>query len=465
MRRIMLPAIAALAAVGSLCAVAEPVWLSAAKRIDLGSEPVHATVDTDAFGPLDVESPGSVPRALVFLAADPDHAVERGQYARALVRAGAVAVTLDLKDIRDRLAAEPRDRACHYVSDNLKNAAEAIQRSLGLKTYLFPVVAGIGEGAPFAFIALAQAPANTLAGAVSLGFKAQLRSDRPYCPGPNMNDVGDGTYQFDNVTPLPAAWRVIASPANQEQIETFQRPFGDAQVRAAASPEEQMTAFVAAALDVGSRGSDSVADLPLAVIRPNGQARALGVILSGDGGWRDIDKSIGEWLADHGVAVVGIDSLRYFWSERDPKQVAADLEAIFAQYGREFGTNHYALVGYSFGADVLPFVWPNLADPTMKQVELVSLLGLGTAADFEITAEGFLGGGWAKGRPIKPALSDLPLAKTQCFYGSDEAAHGETSCTAPELWSAQRIETPGGHHFDGNYAALAAKILGRLNAP
>ncbi len=40
------------------------------------------------------------------------------------------------------------------------------------------------------------------------------------------------------------------------------------------------------------------------------------VILSGDGGWAGLDKKVAAALAAQGIDVVGIDSLRYFWSER-----------------------------------------------------------------------------------------------------------------------------------------------------
>ena len=464
MHKIVMVVVTPLVFLGALCAatlVGIPSWRSDPPPFAFSPKPVHAIVESEVFGSLQVESPGSLPKALVFIAANPDDAVERNAYAEALVNAGAVTVTIDLKEVRARLAAEPREESCHYVSDDLKDAAQAVQRKLGLKAYLFPVVAGIGEGAPFAFVALAQAPDNTLAGAVSLGFDTRLRTDRPYCPGPKMKAIGDGTYQFDNITPLPGAWRVIASPIAKERIDAFQRPFDDAQVIVASS-DGRKAAFVAAALEVGSHASRGVDDLPVTVIRPKGEVRALAVIVSGDGGWRDIDKSIGEWLADHAVAVVGIDSLRYFWSERDPKQIADDVEAILAHYGREFGITRYALVGYSFGADVLPFVWPNLSNLVKDRVVLISLLGLSTTADFEITIGGFFGGASAKDRPIAPTLHGLPLGKTQCFYGSDEAADRETSCTAPELKGAELIERPGGHHFDGNYNVLAARILERL---
>ena len=50
----------------------------------------------------------------------------------------------------------------------------------------------------------------------------------------------------------------------------------------------------------------------------------------GDGGWRDLDKTMGEWMAQQGVHVVGFDALRYFRSKRRPEEFAADLAAIAA---------------------------------------------------------------------------------------------------------------------------------------
>ncbi len=44
----------------------------------------------------------------------------------------------------------------------------------------------------------------------------------------------------------------------------------------------------------------------------------------------------------------------------------------------------------------------------------------------------------------------------QCFYGAEET---DTACTSPELKGAQVVQTPGGHHFDGDYGKLADAIL------
>ncbi|NEL42783.1 MAG: virulence factor, partial [Xanthomonas perforans] len=73
------------------------------------------------------------------------------------------------------------------------------------------------------------------------------------------------------------------------------------------------------------------------------------VMLSGDGGWRELDKGIAAQLQQQGVSVVGWNSLRYFWASRTPQQVGADLDRVIATYQQRWHIHHVALVGYSFG--------------------------------------------------------------------------------------------------------------------
>jgi type IV secretory pathway VirJ component len=56
---------------------------------------------------------------------------------------------------------------------------------------------------------------------------------------------------------------------------------------------------------------------------------------------------------------------------------------------------------------------------------------------------------------VLPELAELDPAQLQCVYGRDET---DTLCREPRLARAEIIETAGGHHFDGDYAALAARI-------
>ena len=64
----------------------------------------------------------------------------------------------------------------------------------------------------------------------------------------------------------------------------------------------------------------SVAGLPLVELPASSQSRLMAVFFSGDGGWRDIDRTIGEHLQSMGVSVVGWDSVRYFWRRKTPSR-------------------------------------------------------------------------------------------------------------------------------------------------
>ncbi|MBA1156223.1 virulence factor family protein [Microvirga mediterraneensis] len=421
-------------------------------------------IDVDEFGSVEIVRSGNRnPRGLVILVAHEADAEMRRQDALALAKADMITVSFDFDALRAELAKSPPTDECHYVSDDMKDLAQAVQRKLGLERYFFPVVAGRGDGAAFAYAALAQAPANTLGGAIGIGFKLLLETDRTYCFDPQLERASDGYFALRRIPDMPAPWRAIAPERDRQGIETFQGSDGDVAFVPAEDDAATRQALVDNAVALGKTGERGHSQLPVSIIRPEGLVKGLAVIISGDGGWRDIDKSIGEWLSQKGVAVVGLDSLRYFWSKKSPKDVASDLALLFDHYGAEFGTNRYAIVGFSFGSDIMPDVWPELPKAVRDHVRLVSLLALGTNADFEVTVEGFIGAASAESRPLAPLLHQLPLDRTLCIYGREEAEDNETSCTAPELGDAQRLALEGGHHFDGDYGKAAEAIWTRMN--
>src|SRR5262249_49795681 len=127
-----------------------------------------------------------------------------------------------------------------------------------------------------------------------------------------------------------------------------------------------------------------VADLPLVEVRATGTPTGtLAVMLSGDGGWASIDRDIGGELAARGVDVIGLTSLRYFWTRRTPESAAADLDRILRHYLAAWGAQRVLLLGYSRGADVLPFLAARLAPDLRARVAIVALLGPSRSVDFE----------------------------------------------------------------------------------
>lgn len=349
-----------------------------------------------------------------------------------LAESGVIVVGIDLPTYVTKLATEP---GCAYVIGDVEDLAHRLEREQGLVRYRLPVLAGVGEGATLAYAALAQAPAATVAGAAGVDPVAALATKEPICPGAPATPAAGGGFTYGTVADLPGWWRVSFPPG--------------------ASAADRLVALVSDA--VGADDDREQTGLSVVEYPSESGSDVLAIIYSGDGGWRDLDKQIGESLAARGLPVVGVDSLRSFWSHRTPDEMASDLSDLMQTYGERWGTKRVVLIGYSFGAGILPFAIDRLPPADRARIVLISLLGVEPRADFEIHFTGWLGQEPDATAPeVLPALLKLDLSRVQCFYGEDEES---SLCRLPALAGAEVIRTAGGHHFDGDYAALAQRVL------
>src|SRR5207237_1436566 len=92
-----------------------------------------------------------------------------------------------------------------------------------------------------------------------------------------------------------------------------------------------------------------------------------------------------------GIPVAGFDSLRYFWSARTPDGLAADLDRVIRYYAARWRRSEVVLIGYSQGADVLPFAINRLPAATRARVRSTALLGPGQKASFEFHVTNWIG--------------------------------------------------------------------------
>src|SRR5208337_3075229 len=97
-------------------------------------------------------------------------------------------------------------------------------------------------------------------------------------------------------------------------------------------------------------------NMPLVEIPTTYEGDTFVVFISGDGGWRKIDKVISNYFIYHGVSVVGINSFKYFWKKRYPDEVTEDVNRVIDTYKKKFNRKRVIILGYSFGADIVPFI-------------------------------------------------------------------------------------------------------------
>lgn len=389
-------------------------------------------------------------RGLVILVSDVGGAKTReADMSAALLKRNLIVALVNFDAWRQELDKE--DGECIYLVSDLEALSKDVLRRLDLDVYFHPVVVGIGEGGTIAYAAAADSPENTLAGTVVLDPSPSSHTRLPSCTEEahaTKSSDGGFTYQLGVKIPSPAT--IVTNNGASNDIKAAAREKTAALINDPAF-ETRLKTSADTALDYAIRDAAD-ADLPIIDMPSKNPAKALVIFFSGDGGWRDIDMEIGDLFQNQDVHVIGIDSLRYFWSTRTPEEIAKDIEQLIEEADPQQKLP-VALFGYSFGADILPFAWQLLDESVQKQTVMIALMGVSNTADFQISIDGWLGG--SGDTPVLTELQKMPMEKTVCIYGEDE---DDTACPAPSLNAMQRIKLPGGHHFDEDYQSLAKTL-------
>ena len=390
-------------------------------------------------------------------------------------------------DIRHYLAqAGAGHDKCTYAAADFEALSQYVQKKLGYPRYITPVLVGYSSGATLVYAALVQAPSATFAGAVSLGFCPDLELHKPFCKGRGLEwDMGGKdhlTTLFRPAKDLEVPWVALQGTIDQ----VCDPPKTEAYVKQVKSGEIVMLPKVGHGYSVprnwmpqfkeafdriapkvaetppppppgtGAAATASVADLPLVELPAKGAGDNLAVIISGDGGWASLDKEVGGELVAAGVPVVGWNSLQYFWTARTPDSTAADLGRAIRHYLTVWDKQRVTLIGYSFGADVLPFLVRRLPEDLRSRVDLVVLLGPGRTASFEFHVTEWLGTVAKDELPVAPEIEALSGPRVLCYYGEDES---DSACLRVKKGAAEMRPSKGAHHFGGDYKGLAKSIL------
>jgi type IV secretory pathway VirJ component len=459
------------------------------------------------FGQVSMYAPAGTPNAVVlFLSGDGGLERRETDMARALAGEGALVACISTPHYLKAEAAS--HEKVFYPAGDFEELSKAVQTRAKLSTYFTPVLAGYSSGATLVYAMLAQAPAGTFAGGISLGFCP----DFEFSKEPSR---GSGLSSHHVTKPVPAwmlepdpalstPWYVLHGQMDQccsyeatqqftskitkahlialpkvghgyAVVKAWLPQFKDAyanlmrEVQPAAvqnktgGPQtagtthelmDDLKNWVLGAYSGQETAADTLApstlaDLPLQVTEAKaGQSSdRMVVIISGDGGWKDFDQQICDGLAAQGIPVVGLNALKYFWKEKTPDAAAWDLARIMTEYGHKWGKKEVVLIGYSFGGEVLPFMFNRLPDNQKKRVVAQVLISAGDKADFTFHFTSWLDKASSSAKPLKPELDMMLHQRVMFLYGSDE------DCAWVRPLAKGNFELKvleGGHHYGGN---------------
>jgi type IV secretory pathway VirJ component len=452
------------------------LWWVVPDRVAWSGPPTDV-LTVPGFGHVSLYAPRAAPSQVVlFVSGDGGWNLGVIPMAETLRDHGALVVGIDIRAFVKTLNATD---SCAYPAGDLERLSRTVQLKRGLAEYHAPVLVGYSSGATLVYAALAAAPPETFAGAISLGFCPDLEISRPPCQQNGFTFTRRANGLAFNLAPnhqLRIPWMVLQGEVDQVCAPTVTRAFVAAVpgARLLSLPKvghgfavarnweaQYLEAYQAVAVHHSSSAAGAAApgigDLALTEVPvpPAARTDTMAIILTGDGGWADLDKHIAAGMATRGIPSVGWSSLRYYWTPRTPDCAAADLTRIIRHYTSQWSVNRVILVGYSFGADVLPFLVNRLPNGLLPHVRSVALLGLSDTADFEFHVSDWIGHGRSSPYRTMPEAERVTVP-VLCVRGADE---GDSACRSLKGAHITSGEVGVGHHFSGEYAKLVDLIL------
>ncbi len=422
------------------------------------------------------ENPGMI--AILLSEAGGWGAVEE-EMARMAADEGALVIGVDSRRYFDHVAAKNYEPNISY---ELESMSKFVQKSLSLPQLSTPVLLGHAAGACLVYTSLVQAPQGTFHGGVSLGFRPGVPLSQPFGIGRGLLWKRlEKEIRYDAITSFDLPWTVIQAEQDPAFPEASAREFirgmrgvalhglpgarGYANFASWRQPLEQFLKTLRAAHAVqSSERSQGIADLPLIEVPPTGpETDSLAVFITGDGGWAGIDKDIAGILAKNGIGVVGLDSLRYFWTRRTPEGGGADLARIMRYYLEAWNKQQVILIGFSLGADALPPMAANLPPELRHAVRQVTLLAPSKYVELEFHVSDWMHDDEAdQDIALLPEVRKLEPVPLLCVYGQSEE---QSLCLDLRPDEATIKSLPGSHHFNGAYTEVATLILEHLKRP
>ena len=443
-----------------------------------------AHVRSGRFGSVSVYIPEGQPRSVaIFLSGDGGWELGVINMAKALRDMGAVVIGADIRHYLASLgeAAGKAHAPCQLIAADFEGLSHQVQKEIGMREYHVPVLVGYSSGATVVYATLVQSPPGTFAGALSLGFcPDQDFAGAELCPGAGLHYTPNKQHELVLAPAKSLRQPWIAFQGQKDEVcsaktaDEFAAQVSDGEIvrlplvgHGFSVERNWMPQFRAAYTRLTAPAAappvrpPQIGDLPVEEVPATGSGTELALLMTGDGGWAGLDQELAARLAQSGVPTVGLNSLKYFWMQRTADETARDVARVLRHYLDAWKKQRVLLVGYSFGADVLPFVVNRLPADLRERVASVSLLGIDSTASFEVSVADWVGSGDG-GPPTRPELAAVSGVPVLCIYGE-----GESDSICPGLAARPQLareQIGKGHHFSGEYATLADRILAYARA-
>ncbi len=429
------------------------------------------------YGAVPVFRPAGEPsEVVILLSGDQGIGSRETEVGNALAAAGALVFALDVPHYIESINGK-----CFYPGTEIHQLGQNGEARTDLPVYHAPLLVGVGSGGALAYATLAQSAPGTWAGAVSLGFCPVYATPKPFCQAGDLET--DAKWTGPGVRLLPdrenkTPWIVLDSVPGTEcpAAQAADIPaFIAATPGASHVPQSAWKTELPKALaEIAGKRKEAeaarrahlgdVADLPLVEVPATApEIDAFAVDVTGSGGYEGLDVEIGDALAEKGVPLVALSSPDYFWTTRDAEGMARDLARILEHYLKAWHKSKVVLIGYSQGADVIPYMVTRLPEALRAKVASIGLVGPDDQAELDMGLSGFRNRKPPATLPVVPETARLKGHKVVCVYGKREK-HSICPALDPAL-GIDLLTVGSGHGFSGRAPEMIERFLSVAGLP
>ena len=101
----------------------------------------------------------------------------------------------------------------------------------------------------------------------------------------------------------------------------------------------------------------NISDLPVMTYASADTSKPIIIYYTGDGGFNSFSTEFAKQFNSKGYPVISFNCLKNFWKSKTPEQSAVEASNLISYYENAWKRTQIILIGYSFGADVLPFIF------------------------------------------------------------------------------------------------------------
>jgi type IV secretory pathway VirJ component len=440
-----------------------------------------------SFGKVLIYHPQKTPTEFIlFISGDGGWKNEVISKANYLIEKGGMVVGIDINRYLKGIKLSKSKSV--YLAGELEELSMTIQKKNKFSRYIKPILVGYSSGATLVYGALSQAPANTFKGAIAIGFCPDVDMCKPLSRGSGLEvtTLKEGkSYYLKSFYKLTAPLVILNGSSDKvcriSDIRKFVCKMPNCELDSLPNVghgfkvvknwlPQFLSAYNKIIKDYENSENDFLRNslqlkqpiplnnnLPLTIIPTTLKENLpIAFFISGDGGWTSFDQSICDKLAERGMPVIGLDAQKYFWEEKNPQKTANEISVVVEHFMQKWNKTSFVMIGYSFGACVVPFIANDFADSLKRTLKNVYCMSPDETGDFEIHVVDMLSMGGKGKYDVLSELKKIKSLNPVCIFGVEE----EEDERKHFLETGAKIRLlPGSHHYDEDFNAVVTAIM------